>query len=798
MEDNKKSTNGYSEGSIQLPTGIQSVAGVTKTGVNQIDSLLSGYKWETNNVTFSFPTSSLQYTGYTGYYSQRETSNNFQSLNSMQQNAARSALAQWASVCNLNFMETTGGSGSIRFGTSSLPETSWAYYPSSGDKGGDVWFGNSTSNAPSYPDVGTYGYATYIHEIGHALGLKHPHDTDGAVANSKIDSMEYSIMSYKSYVGASIKNGYANGDDSYATGPMISDIAAIQYMYGANYNYNSGNTVYKFSPYEGKIFETLWDGGGNDTYDLSAYSTNLMIDLNPGGWSTFDTSQLAYLGNGHYARGSVANALLYNGNTQSLIENAIGGSGNDTLIGNQADNYLDGGSGADALKGGLGNDTYVLDNIGDKVVETANGGTDTVQSIITYTLGAYVENLSLMGSDSINGTGNTLNNQIIGNTGNNVLNGGLGADTLSGGLGNDTYIIDNIGDLIVEYVNEGIDTVQSSITDVLVDNVENLTLLGSKKINGTGNTLDNNITGNSGSNILDGRIGADTMIGGLGSDIYIVDNVGDSIVELAGGGTDTVQSSISYILAANVENLTLLGTDNISGCGNTLNNTIIGNSGDNLLDGGFGADTLKGGLGNDAYIVDKIGDKVVENADQGTDTVQSSITYTLGANLENLTLTGTGNINGTGNALNNIIIGNNGNNVLNGGNGNDTLYGGSGNDTLYGGTGNDILYGSAGDDIVDGGLGNDTYIFGIGLGNDTIKSYVGGKIDNGFDTLQFQDVVTSGIEFTQNVNDLICTISQTGETIRLSNWLLGSKYQVDQFQFSDATLTATEITQKIV
>src|SRR3569623_1138509 len=208
---------------------------------------------------------------------------------------------------------------------------------------------------------------------------------------------------------------------------------------------------------------------------------------------------------------------------------------------------------------------------------------------------------------------------------------------MSGGAGNDTYLVDNGSDVVTENLNEGIDTVQSSITYIQGANVENLTLTGTAAINGSGNALDNVLTGNSADNTLDGGIGADTVLAG-----------------------------ISFVLCANEENLTLSGTA-ANGTGNAFNNSIIGNAGDNVIDGAVGADTMSGGAGNDTYIVDNTNDVVTENLGEGTDTVQSSLTYTLGANFENLTLTGSNAINGTGNALYNILSGNSAFNTLIGG-----------------------------------------------------------------------------------------------------------------------------------
>ncbi len=320
-------------------------------------------------------------------------------------------------------------------------------------------------------------------------------------------------------------------------------------------------------------------------------------------------------------------------------------------------------------------------------------------------------------------------------------------------------------DSIVESSGQGTDTVQSSVKDyTLPANVENLTLVGyQESLNGTGNTLNNVITGNDGDNILDGGVGADTMIGNSGNDTYIVDNAGDTVVEVSWSSpyyADTVRSSISYILDSYVENLTLTGSANINGTGNELNNVLTGNSGINVL---------AGAAGDDTYVISSLADSIVENAGEGTDKVLASIAYTLGANLENLTLTGSSNINGTGNALTNTLIGNDGANVLAGAGGDDSYilsslddtlvenvnegfdqvlsyvsytlanniekltlaqdYGylnGTGNgiaNLLIGNTQNNILDGAQGNDTLTGGYGDDTFKILAGAGSDVITDF---------------------------------------------------------------------------
>jgi subtilisin family serine protease len=223
-------------------------------------------------------------------------------------------------------------------------------------------------------------------------------------------------------------------------------------------------------------------------------------------------------------------------------------------------------------------------------------------SIGSYALSmtAYSAALVLVGSRNndvlVGGAGA---DQLSGLAGNDTLDGGLGADTMLGGTGNDTYYVDNTGDLVIEDAAAGTDTVFAALAYILTANVENLTLTGSLAINATGNSLKNTLTGNSANNILDGGTGADTMAGGTGNDTYYVDNTADRVIELSAAGTDTVVAAVSYVLAKDVENLTLNGVAVITATGNSANNTLIGNAANNNLQGLAGNDTILGGNGND-------------------------------------------------------------------------------------------------------------------------------------------------------------------------------------------------------
>lgn len=335
-------------------------------------------------------------------------------------------------------------------------------------------------------------------------------------------------------------------------------------------------------------------------------------------------------------KSKIAGEVGYEGNdtlvapiTSARLE---GRGGNDSMTGSSGADTLDGGTGNDTMMGLAGNDTYWVDSLYDVVVEASRGGTDTVITTVdNYVLAAQVEALQMAaGTDPLGATGNVLDNTMLGNAGNNRLDGGGGTDSMSGGQGDDFYIVNSTGDTVTELVDEGMDTIESSITWTLGLNVENLTLTGQSAINGTGNELNNALIGNSAKNVLngsagndrlDGGVGADAMTGGLGDDVYVVDDALDTTVEAASGGVDTVESSITWTLSAEVEQLLLTGTSATNGTGNALDNRITGNAQANTLTGNAGNDTLDGAGGNDTLVGGGAADTFVFAAGSGTDTI---------------------------------------------------------------------------------------------------------------------------------------------------------------------------------
>jgi serralysin len=648
----------------------------------------------------------------------------YQPMTDAQATLAREAFELWDDLIAINLTETTDWSDvDISFAYSDYTAGGDSYANvDDGDIGSaEIWLNTSRHDVQEGTlDYGT-GFGTYLHEIGHSLGLSHPgsynHSADYIPdAEYAQDTKQFTVMSY--FEAGEDGSAADHGEDPSnpydwpspnlrpfsASTPLLHDIAAIQAMYGADMTTRTGDTVYGFNSNAGRgAFDftqnthpiiAIWDAGGNDTIDTSGFSDVQTIDLHV----NLPTEEDPFFSDVGGLKLNVA--IAYN----VVIENAIGGSGIDTITGNAAANRLEGRAGDDKLYG-------------------------------------------LEGADI-----------LVGGQGGDTLDGGAHADIMIGGQGDDTYYVDTVehwdpvtqtyllgNDRVIENLNEGDDGVAAYVSYALPDNVENLQLLVGG-LSGYGNGLDNVLSGTvgaehlegfAGNDVLFGGQGADVMIGGQGDDTYWVDTVehwdpvtqtyllgNDQVIENAGEGSDLVHSTVTYTLPDNVERLTLEGVVSVDGTGNNLDNELIGNlaanrlkglAGNDLLDGKAGADTMVGGTGDDTYVVDNVGDQVIETSAQGADLVRSSISYTLGANVENLTLTGSAVISGTGNSLANTIIGNSGANILTGGAGNDTLNGGAGNDRINGGGGNDTINGGLGADTLTGGKGSDIFFFNSAL-----------------------------------------------------------------------------------
>lgn len=523
---------------------------VNSSGDARIDGILHERAWSGSTIEYSLPVTNNEYGfGYgagenLGHFSASTTVRNAISflMDTNNGNAADDGFSLEGLTAR-NVTQITSSNAHIRVNqTTSDPYfygTAWGYYPSSADTAGDVWMTNVSYDFSS-PQPGQYAYATMMHELGHALGLEHGHEF-GSFGRlpSQFDAMEYTIMTYRSYVGGGTTN-YTNATDGYAQSWMISDIAALQHLYGADFSTNSGNTTYRWTPDNGqtvvnggvaitpvsnKIFATIWDGGGEDTYDLSAYATDLMVDLAPGGHSLFSSSQAAGLGGGNFAKGNIYNAMLYRGDERSLIENAVGGSGDDDISGNQADNELSGGSGDDRLLGLSGDDTL-----------NGNSGRDT----------------------------------LLGNGGADILNGGADRDTLRGGAGQDDLDGGDESDRL--FGNKGSDEIDGG--------------LGNDRINGgSGNDV---MSGEGGRDFLNGGNGRDTLIGGTGKDsltggaqkdFFVFNAAADSVV---GNLNDVITDFTTGVdkldlTALNLDSVNLTG--GFSGSGNSV---ILRTSGNDM------------------------------------------------------------------------------------------------------------------------------------------------------------------------------------------------------------------------
>jgi Ca2+-binding RTX toxin-like protein len=513
--------------------------------------------------------------------------------------------------------------------------------------------------------------------------------------------------------------------------------------------------------------DELIGGRGNDSFFVRD-SRGSVVEFADEGYDVVNTTlaayalsanveRLIYVGGGNFI--GTGNALDNTIDSGAGNDSLAGGAGNDLIRSGSGDDLIDGQSGLDTMIGGSGDDRYYVDSTGDSVIENAGEGIDraiVAAAVSLFTLPANIEYLHYLGASAFSGYGNALDNVMFGGSGDDSLFGDLGRDTLIGGAGNDRlyggtgvaneltggvgddrYFLEASGDSVVELAGEGIDSVYTALASyALAANVENLFYTGTGSFSGFDNALNNIMVGGAGADRFTFGAGSDQIYGGGGDDTYFhypaVGDDDDLIVELANGGTDSVRTSrSSYVLPANVENLTFLEDQFWIGTGNGLDNviicpstpkfgfagppetsqmvefvaasmfglggsdTLVGGTGKDLLDGGAGNDTLNGGDGSDIYRVDSPGDSIVENAGgaSGADIVEATAaSFTLPVNVEFLRYLGNAGFTGIGNASNNYLFGGPGADFLSGLDGNDVLRGLGGADTWLGGNGADIFY----------------------------------------------------------------------------------------------------------
>ncbi|HRD28735.1 MAG TPA: pre-peptidase C-terminal domain-containing protein, partial [Caulobacter sp.] len=735
------------------------------TGVQETDAVLIGSRWTPTTLTYSFPTSGDFYADQ-GYGAGAEPAE-LVVFNAAQQAATRYAFGLISAYTNLTFVEVTESAtthADFRLSQTGLDSVGSAYanFPSSSAQAGDVWFGMTGQPFYDTPAPGNWGQATIMHELGHALGLKHGHDNYtsydlagggyldappgggaryGTVAlPSEHDGQSWSLMTYRSSPGAPIDfqgDGF-NQPQTY----MQDEIAALQHLYGANFNTQSGNTVYTWNPTTGEqsingvgqgaptgniILSTLWDGNGVDTYDLSNYSTNLSINLEPGEFSTFSSSQLAnhraYSGGNAPAAGNVANARLFQGDTRSLIENANGGTGDDTLIGNQAANTLTGNNGADTLIGNVGNDTLIggAGNdalygdgkasapsgvvIGDGVVTKASG----LGNVSTATALDITSEFSLAANgDILNAT--TVPHVTISGTGDGnkdyykiVLTAGAVITLdVDHSVGIDSFIrlLDGNGNVLAfdddSATTEGASGSASSLDSFLSYTVATggtyYIEIGNYATSTTNGPIDAGDTYDVQVSVADlpsvgSGSGDDTLIGGAGGDSL---NGGDGIDTISYVGSALavyVRLFNNTAFGGDAQGDVISGFENITGSSN--NDDLRGSTGANVLDGGAGNDLLIGFAGADTLIGGDGIDTVSYVGSSSAVFVRLFNNTAFGGDAQGDVISGFENI--TGSSNNDDLRGSTGANVLDGGAGNDLLIGFAGADTLTGGDGIDTL-----------------------------------------------------------------------------------------------------------
>jgi len=518
---------------------------------------------------------------------------------------------------------------------------------------------------------------------------------DGNITLAQLLSGSYTVGStLYSQVNATAGSGVTNviltgSADISATGNSLADTLVA----------NSGNDTL----IAGAGPATLVGGAGNDTFVVNSTGDVISKAANTGNNTEISSVPVTLAANLQNLTGSGTNAIILTGNSGNNVITANGS--NDTLVaGSGNDTLVSGLTGIDSLVGGAGNDTFVVNNIGDVISEAANSGNNTEDASVSVTLANNVQNLTGIGTGNLYLTGNSLaHNVITANNGNDTLFSGSGVDTLIGGAGNDMFVVTNAASVIVEAPNNGSNLEKTSVSVTLAANVQNLTGFAGGNLTLTGNNLANVITANNANDVLIAGTGLATLVGGSGTDVFVVDNSSDVITEAATNTASIVQSKVSYVLPANLQTLTGIGTNAITLTGNNLADTLTANSANDtlvagngsttLVAGTTGTDSLVGGTGNDTFVVNNTADIINEATANTASIVQSNVSYVMPANLQTLVGIGSNAITLTGNSLADLIVAN-GNN--------DTLVAGSGNDTL--------VSGIVGTDSLVGGAGNDTFI----------------------------------------------------------------------------------------
>ena len=573
-------------------------------GVNNAEELNTGYEWGPGggvpvNVTYSFLTSVPSY-----YSSNAQERVNFQPFTENMKNAVRDITAMIETFANVNFVEVSGV-GDITYGQAWLTNGSsdpgaWAYYPDQGQIGGDVWTNIKYASSTQNVETGKYGFFTLMHETGHALGLQH---SFSAGLTGAENTEQFTVMAY---------DWSPWGNSQYAESYMLYDIAALQAVYGANMTYHTGDNTYTFTD---KSPMTIWDAGGTDTFDTSAVSSSVVIHLEEGGFSS-----IAETNNVAVAYGAV-------------IENAITGSGNDTLYGNAADNRLTGGAGNDTYYGQGGDDTYNYTSGQDSVIETT--GLDTVSFDAVWSpndvsvAGDVLTLLSSANSLSFNDIGlieffafsgfaaMTLSELLaFGDPVDDTFTATSGAEVFDGGDGNDSVSYIHSSDGVRIDLLNGTASGGYAAGDTLIS-IENISGsdLTSKRDWLYGDGEANILNGLAGNDIIEGGANADTIDGGEGWDYARYTRSGAAVhidletnINTGGDAHGDTLYNIEAVTGSDHD-------DTLKGAAG--NETFYGGLGNDTLEGGDGYDQLFGQDGNDSYIY-RAGSKYISDS-SGTD-----------------------------------------------------------------------------------------------------------------------------------------------------------------------------------